>query len=112
MRLDFNVIWVDDQPARVEAQIKKIRSLMEEEGFNFKPTMCKSMDQVKSAIAEDIFRDEVDLILVDWDLGSDIRGQDVIEEIRRTIPYKDVIFYSAQTSPGDLRQFALGKNLE
>lgn len=112
MRLDFNVLWVDDQPDRVGAQITAITKLMQEEGFHFVPTLCQSIDEVKKAIAADIFTDEVDLILVDWDLGNGVVGQDAIAEIRTTVPYKDVVFYSAQTAPDALRKAAHDKGVE
>ena len=112
MRLDFNVLWVDDQPDRVASQITAITTKMEQEGFEFRPTLCKSLDEVDSAISSDVFADEVDLILVDWDLGNGVEGQDAIAEIRKTVQYKDVVFYSAQTAPEDLRKSAYDKGLE
>lgn len=113
MRLDFNVLWVDDQPDRVGAQITAITKRMQEEGFHFVPTLCQSVDEVKKAIAADVFTDEVDLILVDWDLGNGAVGQDAIAEIRATVPYKDVVFYSAQTDAMDaLRKAAFDKGVE
>ena len=112
MRLDFNVLWVDDQPDRVRSQITAITTRMQEEGFRFAPTLCKSVDEVKKEIADDVFTDEVDLILVDWDLGNGIEGQDAIAEIRSMVPYKDVVFYSAQTAPDALRKAAYDKGVE
>lgn len=112
MRLNFNVLWVDDQPDRVSSQITAITKRMQEEGFNFVPKLCQSIDRVKETIAEDVFTDEVDLILVDWDLGNGIMGQDAIAEIRSTVQYKDVVFYSAQTAPDALRQAAYEKGVE
>lgn len=112
MRLDFNILWVDDQPERVRAQITAITTRMQEEGFQFAPTLCQSVDEVKAKIADDIFTDEVDLILVDWDLGNGVEGQDVIAEIRSMVPYKDVVFYSAQTAPDVLRKAAFDKGVE
>lgn len=112
MRLDFNVLWVDDQPDRVGSQITAITKRMQEEGFQFVPTLCQSVDEVKKAIAEDVFTDEVDLILVDWDLGNGVVGQDAIAEIRATVQYKDVVFYSAQTAPDALRRAAFEKGVE
>jgi hypothetical protein len=75
MRLDFNVLWVEDQPAHVDAQIERISQLMQQEGFHFKPTLCRSIDEVQRAISTDVFTDEVDLVLVDWDLGSNLHGE-------------------------------------
>lgn len=112
MRLDFNVLWVDDQPARVDAQIKAIARRMESEGFNFSYTICESIDQVRPLLAENVFSDEVDLILVDWDLGGGVYGEQVIFEVREKIRYKDVVFYSAQTPPEKLRRLAYEAELE
>ncbi len=111
MRLDFNVLWVEDQPNYVQAQHRTISRHMEENGFAFNAVHCQTIDEVRAQLQPDIFNDEIDLVLVDWDLGTDdmgveVRGQTVIEEIRAEIPYKDIIFYSAQTSPDQLRNFA------
>jgi hypothetical protein len=112
MRLDFNVLWVEDQPAHVDAQIERISQLMQQEGFHFKPTLCRSIDEVQRAISTDVFTDEVDLVLVDWDLGSNLHGEDAIEAIRDQVRYKDVLFYSALRAPDELRRAAFDKELE
>lgn len=112
MRLDFNVLWVDDQPVSVTNQIKSISSKMAAEGFEFKPRQCTTIDQMEAAISDDVFTDEVDLILVDWDLGNGAHGQDAIERVRETLQYKDVVFYSGQSSVVELRRKAYEKQLE
>ncbi|URI09425.1 hypothetical protein MW290_28075 [Aquincola tertiaricarbonis] len=112
MRLDFNVLWIEDQPDRVAAQSKKIASEMANEGFEFRPRACKSIDDVEKVIADNVFTDEVDLILVDWDLGNNMHGEDAIEKIRRIIQYKDVVFYSGQLSASQLRQKVYERQLE
>jgi hypothetical protein len=112
VRLDFNVLWVDDQPDRVESLIKRIATQMEEEGFKFNPHPCKSIDDVLKFIAENVFTDEIDLILVDWDLGAEVHGEKAIAAIRDTVPYKDVVFYSAQTPSNALRKLAFENGLE
>lgn len=112
MRLDFNVLWVDDQPARVAAQGKSIGLRMSDEGFEFRPRQCTTIEEMEKAIAEDVFTDEVDLILVDWDLGRGGHGEDAIERIRQIVQYKDVVFYSGEATVPDLRQKAYDKKLE
>jgi hypothetical protein len=117
MRLDFNVLWVEDQPTYVQAQHRTISRHMEDNGFAFNAVHCQTIDDVRAQLQPDVFNDEIDLVLVDWDLGTDatgaeIRGQTVIEEIRTEIPYKDIIFYSAQTSPDQLRNFAHDARLD
>lgn len=112
MRLDFNVLWVDDQPKHVKAQIDRISKEMEDEGFEFRPTQVTSPEKVPELVASDVFNDQVDLILVDWDLGSGKHGQDVIAQLRESIRYKDVVFYSALKTPEELRKLAYDARLE
>lgn len=112
MRLDFNVLWVDDQPDRVGAQIIRIEKQMESEGFRFNSTPCTTLEQVQNLVKDDVFTDEIDLVLVDWDLGNNVQGQDVIASIRETVRYKDVVFYSAQTPTDELRKLAFERGLE
>lgn len=112
MRLDFNVLWVDDQPDRVQAQINAIERQMEAEGFKLNPTLRATIGEVRALIADNVFTDEVDLILVDWDLGSGLTGQDVIAATREVIQYKDVVFYSALKPSDELRQLAFEARLE
>ena len=112
MRLDFNVLWVDDQPERVAAQSKSIALQMAAEGFDFVSRPCSTIAEVEAAISEDVFTDEIDLILVDWDLGNNVHGEDAIERIRQTVQYKDVVFYSGHMSVRELRQKAYEKELE
>jgi DNA-binding NarL/FixJ family response regulator len=111
MRLDFNVLWVDDQPNVVEAQVLAIQRKMADEGFAFMPRLCNSMAEVRGALSSGLFTDEIDLILVDWDLGGGVEGQEAIAEIRDTVHYKDVVFYSAKSTV-DLRKAAFEKGLE
>ncbi len=96
----------------VANQIKSIAAQMAAEGFEFQPRLCTTLDQVEGVISEDVFTDEVDLILVDWDLGNGAYGQDAIERIREKVQYKDVVFYSGQTPVVELRQKAHDKQLE
>jgi cell division protein ZapA (FtsZ GTPase activity inhibitor) len=112
MRLDFNVLWVDDQPDRVTAQIRSLASQMATEGFELMPRQCKTLDEVINVISQDVFTDEVDLILVDWDLGNGEYGENAIKRIRESVQYRDVVFYSGQLTVSELRQKAYENQLE
>lgn len=112
MRLDFNVLWVEDQPDHVAAQISAISRQMLGEGFEFNPIVCHTTQEVADLVADGVFNDEIDLILVDWDLGGGREGQDAIAEIRGHIQFKDVVFYSANNEARDLRQLAFERGLE
>ena len=112
MRLDFNVLWVDDQPDRITSLIEAIERRMEAQGFLFKPRLCRSIDAVRQSVADTVFKDEIDLILVDWDLGGGVEGQDAIAATRDAVSYKDVVFYSAMKPAEELRQLASDRQLE
>src|SRR5260221_13934966 len=106
MRLDFNVLWVDDQPDLVAPQITTIRAGMREEGFDFKPIQLLSLDATEQFLAGDVFTDEIDLVLVDWQLGGGHEGQEAIAAIREKIQYKDVVFYSGNNDTDELKRLA------
>lgn len=103
---------MDDQPNRIDSLIKGIASKMEEDGFQFNARQCKSMDEVRGVVGKHVYTDEVDLILVDWDLGGNVQGQEAIVAIREEIPYKDVVFYSARNPADELRKLAFEKGVE
>jgi CheY-like chemotaxis protein len=104
MRLDFNVLWVDDQPDNMKASVATLQRAMAAEGFDLKHEFCSTMEEVTAMIADSLFRDEIDLILVDWNLGGGLTGEEVIAKIRETVPYKDIIFYSANANVDDLKK--------
>jgi hypothetical protein len=112
MRLDFNVLWVDDQPDLVAPQITAIKAGMRNEGFEFKPIQQLSLDATEQFLAGDVFTDEIDLVLVDWQLGGGREGQDAIAAIREKMQYKDVVFYSGNNDTDELRRLAFEAGLE
>ena len=117
MRLDFNVLWVEDQQGYVQSLNAPIAKHMEENGFALNVTHCQTLAEVQEKISPDVFNDEFDLVLVDWDLGTtpggeELHGETVIEAIRERIPYKDIIFYSGQASIADLRKYAYDAQVE
>ena len=112
MRLDFNVLWVEDQPDRVQAQASAIQRRMADMAFEFSPVFCQGIDEVKARITDDVFTDEIDLVLVDWDLGEAERGQDAIVAVRNALQFKDVIFYSARNETNELRRLAFESGVE
>lgn len=97
MRLDFNVLWVEDNTKYVLSQRDKISQQIRKEGFRLEVKFAATLIEASSYLSSDIFGDHIDLVLMDYDLGSGGRGDDGLLEVRRLFPYKDLIFYSAQT---------------
>lgn len=95
MRLDFNILWVEDQPSRVRAQFEKAKLLLEKHGFRCKAEFVKTLDEAKGYLNNDIYGDHIDLVLMDFDLGQGGRGDDGLEDVKNLFPYKDIVFYSS-----------------
>lgn len=96
MRLDFNVLWVEDQQRAVEAQRERIELQVKKEGFRLQVLFASSVAEAKIFLSDDIYGDHIDLVLMDYDLGAGGRGDQGLEEVKNIFPYKDIIFYSSQ----------------
>jgi CheY-like chemotaxis protein len=103
MRLDFNILWVEDLQHSVQAQKEKLERLIRSEGFRLKVQFAISVEEAKKYITDNVFSDHIDLILMDYNLDDGPNGDEGLKEVRRTLPYKDVIFYSAQAN--NLREY-------
>lgn len=110
MRLDFNVLWVENLPKNVAAQQDRIEFLVKKEGFRLQVLFASSIEEAKAYLSDDIYGDHIDLVLMDYDLGAGGRGDQGLVEVRNIFPYKDVVFYSSQAS--DLQDMVAKKNIE
>jgi hypothetical protein len=95
MRLDFNILWVEDQPDAVKAQLAKIDRLLRKDGFRVNAEFATSVKHAEWFLGNDIFGDHIDLVLMDYDLGKGPNGSVGIEMVRDSFPFKDIVFYSA-----------------
>lgn len=111
MRLDFNVLWVEDQPNNVSDQKERIASQIRKEGFRLAVKFASSVDDATRYLDEEIYGDHVDLILMDYDLGPGKSGDEGLTEVRAIFPYKDLIFYSAKAT-ADLAKMASERNIQ
>jgi hypothetical protein len=98
VRLQYNIIWIDDQPESIEEQIKSLDEIFHNEGFRLEIKTENSIENALGLLRDSTFKDNVDLILVDYDLGAGLKGDEGINAIREKIRYKDIIFYSG-TNP-------------
>lgn len=98
MRLDFNVLWVEDQPNNVSDQLERIASQIRKDGFRLSVKFASTVDDATQHLGDEIYGDHVDLILMDYDLGPGKSGDEGLTEVREIFPYKDLIFYSAKAT--------------
>jgi CheY-like chemotaxis protein len=95
MRLDFNVLWVDDQQNNVEEDAEKLARLIRREGFRLRTWVANSVEEAARYISENVYRDSVDLILMDYHLDGGPNGDQGLVEVRSKLPYREMVFYSA-----------------
>lgn len=110
MRLDFNILWVEDQVAGVQSTRERIELDIRREGFRLKVQFVSSIVDAKRYLSEEIYGDHIDLILMDYDLGAGGRGDDGLVEVRNIFQFKDIIFYSAGAS--DLPDLVASKKIQ
>lgn len=99
MRSSFNILWVDDQQHNVNSQMENIRIKIFKEGFELKTIFAKNSIEAEKHIYDDIYGDNIDLILMDYDLGkAELEGHKVLTKIRKKYKFKEVLFYSGSST--------------
>lgn len=104
MRLDFRILWFENQPNDVRTQVEEIEEHLRTVGFiPFIRMVPDGRDVEKLGKEQELF-DEFDLVVVDYDLGDPGQNGDwVAQQVRRHFGFTDIIFYSGK-KPGELRQ--------
>jgi len=111
VRLDFNVLWIDDQPDYIKSSFDKIARRLRSEGFELNHRPARSVAESLAILKEAVFHDEVDLVLVDYNLGVDPQGDVALKQIRNDLQYRDIVFYSAKNT-SELRDLAFKQGVE
>lgn len=113
MRLDFTALWIDDQPKHVESFAEGMKRKLKSLGFHLQTQSASSIEEVETYIGEHVHDDGIDLVLVDYDLGTGNGqgGEEVLATVRKKFPHKDIIFYSALDT-SKLREIAYQKRLD
>lgn len=97
MKITYRILWFDNSPELLDSLSGDIDYLKNQIGsWGFIPEV------ILVCTPDDFFRhtpfDEVDLVVVDFDLEEYGTGQDFIEQVRSKQVFTDVIFYSAQAA--------------
>lgn len=89
--LTYNVMIIDDDPSVYEEYSDQIQELLEMEGYLLNCARIEKISDLKSELIE-----EADLFLVDLKFGTDDKGKDFIDEIRKSLS-TDILFYSSDS---------------
>lgn len=107
MRLDFKILWIDDQPKHVASFSDGLRIKLRAHGFDLNLVQVAKVGDVEQEVAKHVHDDLIDLVMVDYDLGHNGKsgGELVLQKVREKFPYKEILFYSA-TDRDSLRRVA------
>lgn len=104
MRLEFKILWFENQPNDVKTQVEEIKEHLFEVGFIPEIRMVPDGSTIEQLGEEQSRYDEFDLVVVDYDLGHPGKNGDwVAQQVRRYFGFTDIIFYSGK-KPGELRE--------
>ncbi|MBA9065643.1 DNA-binding NarL/FixJ family response regulator [Methylobacterium fujisawaense] len=112
MRLEFTLLWFENQIAEVRPAIQGLKAHLEEAGFEL--CVLEEADDTNidaHARNQESFHD-IDLIVVDLDLGeAAASGDEIAQQIRRRFKFTDIVFYSG-VAPSELRGRIQQRNVD
>ena len=113
MKLEYNILWFDDQFEEIEEHIDEVSGFISESGF--KPVIARR-EHISSNEIDDLADkldnyNPYDLIVFDYDLGADSAdGASIANSLRSKI-FTDMVFYSGK-KPNDLRRILFEKDVD
>lgn len=87
--MDFRILWIDDSPDWVKSIQGTIEEHIKDHGFT--PNVILQEDDAK--IDEYVFRPDIDMIIVDYNLNEK-SGDQIIKYLRKKGNFLEIIFYS------------------
>jgi len=92
MRLNYEILWFENDKTSFNVKKKFVKSFLEEEGFNF----IEPRNEVDGSNIETIPFNNYDLIIADLKLDNDDKGTDLLKSIREDKQiFTEVLFYSS-----------------
>ena len=86
MNLKYRILWVEDDKEWVESEIEFIEDYLEKYGFILEYKNPEKYEKNDFS--------QFDIIVVDYNLANEEKGESVIEIIRKQELYTEILFYS------------------
>lgn len=100
MRINYKILWIDDDEGLVKLYEPSIKEYLDSLGFNLVLNYLEDGDDV-SKLPESDF--DYDLILLDYNLGDEKKtGEEIIKKIQSDDFTIETLFYSSQPGFHDL----------
>jgi len=107
MRLDYEVLWFEDNLSWFQTSRLYIEDFLSEAGFNL---VTYQYENDNEGLEEIIKKHDFDLVLMDYNLVGK-NGDELIERIRELNIYTDIVFYS-QNGAQSIRDIIRSKGID
>lgn len=94
MKLNYYILWVEDDNSWYETTTELFRETVEGHGFNPIIKRKKTLDEVIQELVDDGLK-KYDIFLIDFNLRNSADGSSIIDFLREKNIYTDIIFYSS-----------------
>ncbi|AJR23044.1 response regulator [Sphingobium sp. YBL2] len=99
MRLEFKVLWFENQMDGVQQAVAGMRRELAKHGMLLELDQQGDASRLDELSAHQEKFHDYDLVVVDWDLGEgQPKGDEVAERIRNSFGFTDIIFYSGKAT--------------
>lgn len=103
MKSNFLVVWIDDNTTFIDSLRDWLELHLESRGYGLDLHPYEARDD---SLLNSLATNNVDLILIDYNLGDE-KGDSLIQEIRRRGNYQEILFYTQGSIPPNVRQIGL-----
>lgn len=112
MRLDYRVLWFENQPDAVASAAQSLKLDIQSLGFDLSIEWITNYDNIDELISTLAKNKNFDMIFMDWNLGiSPDDGATLSHKLRTYKINTDIIFYSSKSSR-ELRQLMFDNNVD
>jgi hypothetical protein len=109
MRIDYNILWFENDEGWLKQAVKGISNLLDDYGFRLKETPQKDGSKIEELITAIQSKAlDVDMIFMDFKLSGDVNGEKLIETIRKRNLYTEILFYSQDENVKQVIEKAYG----
>lgn len=103
MKLDYKILWFDDQPDSATGMQQGIATRLTRLGFQLNVEWHKEIKDSGAFLGGLQKRNDIDLILMDWNMGLNAENGAVLAKKLRNKTYTEIVFYSS-AAPSELRK--------
>lgn len=101
----YDILWIEDDTEFVDGTLANFKEDRDELGFAVVPWHYTSLEDFSNNSHLELSSLQIKVVCIDYNLPGGINGNQIIEQIRRHEPNRDIeiIFYSAAKNESELK---------